>query len=101
MFLLPALQLRLSKPTFLFFACVNFVSLSQPSFPLDNLHIHSLNFIMELTYIYAIAAGGIFIILFLLTLRLHFMRFIDYLVLWQCKYLTYPQILRRHSLLGP
>ncbi|KFZ18315.1 hypothetical protein V501_01286 [Pseudogymnoascus sp. VKM F-4519 (FW-2642)] len=56
---------------------------------------------MEATYIYVIAAGGIFTILFLLTLRPHFVQFIEHLVLWQSKYLTYPQILRRHSLLGP
>ena len=56
---------------------------------------------MEATYIYVIAAGGIFTILFLLTLRLHFKQFIEHIVLWQFKYLTYPQILHRHSHLGP
>lgn len=56
---------------------------------------------MEVIYIYVIAVGGIFTILFLLTLRPHLVQFIDYLVLWKSKYLTYPQILRRHLLLGP
>jgi hypothetical protein len=57
---------------------------------------------MEVTHIYVIAAGGIFTILFLLAFRLHFVQFIEYLVLWQSKYLTYPQILRRrrHHLLS-
>jgi hypothetical protein len=56
---------------------------------------------MEATYIYVIAAGGIFTILFLLTLRPHFVQFIEHIVLWQSKYLMYPQILQRHSHLGP
>ena len=56
---------------------------------------------MEATYVYVIAAGGIFTILFLLTLRPHSVQFIEHIVLWQSKYLTYPQILHRHSLLGP
>jgi hypothetical protein len=55
---------------------------------------------MEAIYICVIAAGGIFTILFLLTLRPYLVQFIEHLVLLQSKYLTYPQILRRHSFLG-
>ena len=56
---------------------------------------------MEVTYIYVIAAGSIFAVFLLFTLRPHFVQLIEQLALWQSKYLTYPQILRRHSLLGP
>jgi hypothetical protein len=56
---------------------------------------------METVDIYAICVGGIFAVFFVLTFRPYLLQFVKYIILLLCKVLTYPQILRRHSSLGP
>lgn len=56
---------------------------------------------METILVYAICVTGVFATFFLLTLRQLFVQFIKYICLWLSKTLIYPQILRRHSSLGP
>jgi hypothetical protein len=56
---------------------------------------------MEAVNIYAICVSGTFAAFFLITFRSYFLQFVQYVVLLMSKYLTYPQILRRHSLFGP
>ena len=56
---------------------------------------------METVLVYAICIASVFATFLLFTFRLHILQFVKYVVLLLCKVLTYPQILRRHSLLGP
>ena len=56
---------------------------------------------METVYIYAICVSGVFAAFFLLAFHPYFLQFVKYVVLLLSKVLTYPQILRRHSSLGP
>ncbi|PVH70391.1 cell surface metalloreductase [Cadophora sp. DSE1049] len=56
---------------------------------------------METVDIYAICVSGTFAAFFLITFRSRFLHFVQHIVLLISKYLTYPQILLRHSSFGP
>jgi hypothetical protein len=56
---------------------------------------------MEITEAYAIAAGGVFIILISINFRTHAARFWGIAALLISKYLTYPRLLARHQFAGP
>lgn len=56
---------------------------------------------METTQLYAIAAGGIALLLVLINLRPYVTQSIDTLTLMISKHLIYPQFLYRHCYLGP
>lgn len=56
---------------------------------------------MDITQVYAIAAGGIFTTLFVINLLPHVMQFTRHVLIVMCKHLTYPYVLRRHRLFGP
>ena len=61
----------------------------------------SLKFVMEITEAYAIAAGGVFLIFIFINFRPYIARLRATAALLTDKYLTYPQVLRRHRFLGP
>lgn len=56
---------------------------------------------METVEIYAICVGSVFAVFFILTFRPCLLQLIKYINLLLCRILTYPQILSRHSSLGP
>jgi hypothetical protein len=61
----------------------------------------SLKFVMEITKVYAIAAGGVLLIFISVNLRPYIARSWATAALLTDKYLTYPQLLHRHRFLGP
>jgi len=56
---------------------------------------------MEITQIYAIAAGGIFPMFILVHLLPWIVRFVKYVFLWISEHLMYPYLIGRHRILGP
>ena len=70
------------------------------SLPLASFYLRY-NRVMETVLIYAICVASVFAVFFFLTFRLYVLQSVKYVVLLLCKVLAYPQILRRHSLLGP
>jgi hypothetical protein len=56
---------------------------------------------MEITQLYAIAAGGILLFLILVNFRPYIEAFLRAVSLQASKYLTYPQIIHRHQYFGP
>lgn len=56
---------------------------------------------MEITQIYAVAAGGVFLILMIIKGFPFIQHVLRSLAITISKYLTYPFVVRRHRLLGP
>lgn len=56
---------------------------------------------MEITQVYAIAAGSVFLIVIFVNLRPYITQCLEILSLMTSKYLVYPQIIHRHRYLGP
>jgi hypothetical protein len=65
------------------------------------LHSLRLRIFMNVTQIYATAAGGFFFVFVIVNLLLRTARFREWISLLTSKYLTYPYFLNRHRLLGP
>jgi len=71
------------------------------TFRLPSLFLHLLIVAMNVTQGYAIAAGGILVLMFLLQSIPFFQRIFSALAILTARHLTYPFIIRRHRLLGP
>ena len=56
---------------------------------------------MELITVYAIAAGGIFVTLFLTRVASSLISLTSIIYVMASKHLTYPYLLNRHQILGP
>jgi hypothetical protein len=56
---------------------------------------------MEITQLYAIAAGGILLLLMLINFRSYIEAFLSAVSLPASKHLTYPRIIHRHRYFGP
>ena len=56
---------------------------------------------MEITQTYAVAAGGVFLILMIIKGFPFILHVLQSLAITISKYLTYPFVVRRHRLLGP
>jgi hypothetical protein len=56
---------------------------------------------MEITLVFGIAIGGIFLSLALFKIRHRIRQFLEVFLLWIEKHFVYPQCLRRHRYLGP
>ena len=68
---------------------------------LPSVFLHLLIVTMNVTQGYAIAAGGIFVLLFLVKSLPLFQRILGALAILTAKHLTYLLIIRRHRLVGP